>query len=105
LSEKYLCNNMSITIYLQTLDYIRMSPQLMRSCVGYCFKNNLFSSLNQLGRVNELLIKPDLSDLTEEKAEEDVVEESQEEENGSGDCVSTATSIDSALNLVIISRK
>ncbi|XP_072250417.1 epithelial splicing regulatory protein 1 isoform X4 [Leuresthes tenuis] len=52
-----------------------------------------------LGRVNELLIKPDLSDLTEEKEEEDVVEESQEEENGSGDCVSTATSIDSALNL------
>uniref|UniRef100_A0A3B4XNS8 Epithelial splicing regulatory protein 1 n=1 Tax=Seriola lalandi dorsalis TaxID=1841481 RepID=A0A3B4XNS8_SERLL len=29
-----------------------------------------------LGRVHELLIKPDLSDLTEEKEEEDVVEES-----------------------------
>ncbi|XP_041844960.1 epithelial splicing regulatory protein 1 isoform X2 [Melanotaenia boesemani] len=53
-----------------------------------------------LGKVNELLIKPDLLELTEEKAEEDVVEESREEENGSGaHCVSTATSIDSALNL------
>ncbi|CAG6015474.1 unnamed protein product [Menidia menidia] len=52
-----------------------------------------------LGRVNELLIKPALSDLTEEKAEEDVVEESQEKEDGSANCVSTATSLDSALNL------
>ncbi|XP_026173177.1 epithelial splicing regulatory protein 1 isoform X2 [Mastacembelus armatus] len=54
----------------------------------------------KLGRVNELLIKPDLSDLTEEKGEEDVVEESVEEENGSGaECVYTATSLESALNL------
>lgn len=54
--------------------------------------------------MNELLIKPDLSDLTEEKEEEDVVvEESVEEENGSGaDCVSTATSLETALNLVIV---
>lgn len=65
-----------------------------------------FSPPNQLGKVNELLIKPDLSDLTEEKEEEDVVEESVEEENGSGtDCVSTARSIDTALNLVIMSIK
>nr|XP_020462882.1 epithelial splicing regulatory protein 1 [Monopterus albus] len=53
----------------------------------------------KLGKVNELLIKPDLSDLTEEKKEEDVVEESVEEENGSGaDCVFTATSLEMALN-------
>uniref|UniRef100_A0A3B5BCI5 Epithelial splicing regulatory protein 1 n=1 Tax=Stegastes partitus TaxID=144197 RepID=A0A3B5BCI5_9TELE len=37
--------------------------------------------------VNELLIKPDLADLTEEKEEEDVVAEGEEEESGSGaDC-------------------
>ncbi|XP_033496743.2 epithelial splicing regulatory protein 1 isoform X1 [Epinephelus lanceolatus] len=54
----------------------------------------------QLGKVNELLIKPDLSDLTEEKEVEDVVEESKEEENRSGaDNVSTATSLETALNL------
>lgn len=54
--------------------------------------------------MNELLIKPDLSDLTEQKEEEDVVEESVEEENGSGaDCVSKATSLEAALNLVIVS--
>uniref|UniRef100_A0A4W6CBP0 Epithelial splicing regulatory protein 1 n=1 Tax=Lates calcarifer TaxID=8187 RepID=A0A4W6CBP0_LATCA len=53
----------------------------------------------KLGRVNELLIKPDLSDLTEEKEEEDVVEERVEEENGSGaDSVSTAASLEAALN-------
>lgn len=58
--------------------------------------------MNQLGRVNELLIKPDLSDLTEEKEEEDVVEERVEEENGSGaDSVSTAASLEAALNEVI----
>ncbi|KAM3614789.1 uncharacterized protein V6R79_019050 [Siganus canaliculatus] len=53
-----------------------------------------------LGKVNELLIKPDLSDSTEEKEEEeDVVEESAEEETGSkADCVSTATSFEAALN-------
>ncbi|XP_041798411.1 epithelial splicing regulatory protein 1 isoform X2 [Chelmon rostratus] len=53
----------------------------------------------KLGKVNELLIKSDLSDLTEEK-EEDVVEESVEEENASkADCVFTATSLETALNL------
>lgn len=60
-----------------------------------------FLSLNQLGKVNELLIKPDLSDLTEEKEEEDGVEESIEEEDSSrADNVSTATSLETALNLV-----
>ncbi|GLD55774.1 epithelial splicing regulatory protein 1 isoform X1 [Lates japonicus] len=56
--------------------------------------------VTQLGRVNELLIKPDLSDLTEEKEEEDVVEERvEEEESGSGaDSVSTAASLEAALN-------
>ncbi|KAF1387898.1 hypothetical protein PFLUV_G00084700 [Perca fluviatilis] len=54
----------------------------------------------KLGKVNELLIKPDLSDLTEEKEEEDVVEESVEEDNRSGaDNVFTATSLETALNL------
>ncbi|XP_045901025.1 epithelial splicing regulatory protein 1 isoform X2 [Micropterus dolomieu] len=49
----------------------------------------------KLGKVNELLIKPDLSDLTEEKEEEDVVKE----ENGSrADCVFTDTSLETALN-------
>ncbi|XP_041650265.1 epithelial splicing regulatory protein 1 isoform X3 [Cheilinus undulatus] len=52
----------------------------------------------KLGKVNELLIKPDLSDLTEEK-EEDVVEEREEEEHGSkADCVFTASSLETALN-------
>lgn len=63
----------------------------------------MFFSVNQLGRLHELLIKPDLSDLTEEKEEEDVVEESVEEANGSGaDCSSTAASLEAALNQVII---
>ncbi|XP_034030750.1 epithelial splicing regulatory protein 1 isoform X3 [Thalassophryne amazonica] len=56
----------------------------------------------KLGRVNELVLKPDLSDLSrekEEEEEEDLVEESVEEENGSGaDCVSTATNLEAALN-------
>ncbi|KAM6910200.1 epithelial splicing regulatory protein 1 isoform 2-T2 [Xenentodon cancila] len=53
-----------------------------------------------LGKVNELLIQADLSDLTDKKTEEDVVEECREEENGPGaDCISTVTSIDSALKL------
>ncbi|KAM9852378.1 epithelial splicing regulatory protein 1 isoform 2-T2 [Aulostomus maculatus] len=47
------------------------------------------------GKVNELLIKPDPSDLTDEK-EEDVVEE----ENGSGaECVFTAANLEAALNM------
>lgn len=63
-----------------------------------------FSPPNQLGKVNELLIKPDLSDLTEEKEEEDVVEECVEEQSGfKADCVFTATSLEAALNLVITS--
>ncbi|XP_028282327.1 epithelial splicing regulatory protein 1 isoform X5 [Parambassis ranga] len=54
----------------------------------------------KLGKVNELLIKPDLSDLTGEKEEEDVVEEDVEEENVFGaDCVSKVTDIEAALNL------
>lgn len=53
--------------------------------------------------MNEVLIRPDLLDLTEEKTEEDVVEEFKEEENGPGaDCVSTVASIDSALNQVMM---
>lgn len=55
--------------------------------------------MNQLGKLNELIIKPDPSELTEEK---DVVEETVEEESGSkADCVFTATSLETALNLVI----
>ncbi|CAN9514239.1 unnamed protein product [Ophioblennius macclurei] len=56
----------------------------------------------QLGKVNELLIKPEPSDLTEEKEKEveDVEEESVEENTASGaECVSTATSLETALNL------
>lgn len=56
--------------------------------------------------MNELLIKPDLSDLTEGKEEEDVVEESVEKENGSkADRVFTAASLEAALNLVMTSLK
>lgn len=52
--------------------------------------------------MNELLIKPDLTDLTEEKEEEDVVEESLENENRSkADCIFTAISLETALNQVI----
>ncbi|XP_034410102.1 epithelial splicing regulatory protein 1 isoform X2 [Cyclopterus lumpus] len=54
----------------------------------------------KLGKVNELFIKLDLSDLTEEKEEEDGVEESVEEEDRSpADNVYTATSLETALNL------
>ncbi|XP_029928732.1 epithelial splicing regulatory protein 1 isoform X2 [Myripristis murdjan] len=53
----------------------------------------------KLGRVNELLIKPELSDLTEPKEEEDGLEVRAEEGSRSGaDCVSTATDLESALN-------
>uniref|UniRef100_A0A3B3BDC7 Epithelial splicing regulatory protein 1 n=1 Tax=Oryzias melastigma TaxID=30732 RepID=A0A3B3BDC7_ORYME len=38
-----------------------------------------------LGRVNELLIRPDLSDFAEEDVKEEVVEENKETEKGSGD--------------------
>lgn len=71
-----------------------------------CFKTDVFSLLNQLGKVNELLIKPEPLDSTEEKEEEEdvveeSVEESVEEESGSkADCVTTATSLETALNLV-----
>lgn len=60
-----------------------------------------FSCANQLGKVNELLIKPDTTEFTEEKEEEDVEEESVEEEAGSkADCVFTASCLETALNLV-----
>ncbi|XP_051920442.1 epithelial splicing regulatory protein 1 isoform X2 [Hippocampus zosterae] len=54
----------------------------------------------KLGKVNELLIKADVSDLTDEKKEEDLVEELvEEEENVSGpDCVFTAKNLETALN-------
>ncbi|KAF7669708.1 hypothetical protein LDENG_00147210 [Lucifuga dentata] len=55
----------------------------------------------KLGKVNELLIKPEFSDLTEDKdeEEEDVLEESVEEENRhEADCVSTVTNLEAALN-------
>lgn len=52
--------------------------------------------------MNELLIKPELSDLAEEKDEEDVVvEENVEEENTYGaDCAFTVTNLETALNQV-----
>ncbi|KAL6109197.1 esrp1 [Pungitius sinensis] len=54
----------------------------------------------KLSKVNELLIKPDLSDLSEEKEEEDEVEERAENENKSrADNVFTATNLETALNL------
>ncbi|XP_054903717.1 epithelial splicing regulatory protein 1 isoform X2 [Poeciliopsis prolifica] len=53
-----------------------------------------------LGRVNEILIRPDLSDSTEEKSDEDVVVECKEDESSSGaDCMYTAASLDSGLNM------
>ncbi|XP_077384047.1 epithelial splicing regulatory protein 1 isoform X2 [Festucalex cinctus] len=53
----------------------------------------------KLGKVNELLIKPEVSDVTDEKKEEDVAEELVEDENVSGaDCVYTAKSLENALN-------
>lgn len=57
----------------------------------------------KLGKVNELLIKAEVSDLTDEKKEEDLVEELvEEEENVSGaDCVFTAKNLETALNTVI----
>lgn len=53
-----------------------------------------------LGKVNELLIRPDPSDSTEERTDEDVVVECKEEdETASGaDCLYTATSLDSGIN-------
>lgn len=62
--------------------------------------------VNQLGKVNELIIKPDLSELTEGKEDKDVAEEAVEEELGSkADSVFTATSLETALNLVIRKNK
>ncbi|KAM4567844.1 epithelial splicing regulatory protein 1 isoform 3-T3 [Fundulus diaphanus] len=54
-----------------------------------------------LGRVNELLIRPDLTDSTEEKTDEDVVVECKEDDESSSgaDCVYTATSLDSGINM------
>ncbi|XP_037532233.1 epithelial splicing regulatory protein 1 isoform X1 [Nematolebias whitei] len=61
-----------------------------------------------LGKVNELIIKPNLSDLTDkEEEEDDVVEKSEEEEEEEeqeekslhrADCVYTVTSLDSAFD-------
>ncbi|XP_077431067.1 epithelial splicing regulatory protein 1 isoform X2 [Vanacampus margaritifer] len=52
----------------------------------------------KLGKVNELLIKPEVSDVTDEK-KEDVTDELVEDENESGaDCVFTAKSLETALN-------
>lgn len=57
-----------------------------------------------MGKVNELLIKHNLSDLAEEKKEEDVAEECVEEEAGfKADCVFTAENLEAALNLVMFS--
>ncbi|XP_054638916.1 epithelial splicing regulatory protein 1 isoform X3 [Dunckerocampus dactyliophorus] len=55
----------------------------------------------KLGKVNELLIKPEVSDSIEAKEPEDVVTEIvEEEENGSGaDCVFNANSLETALNM------
>lgn len=54
--------------------------------------------------MNELLIKHNLSDLAEEKNQEDVVEECVEEETGfKADCVFTAENLEAALNLVTFS--
>ncbi|RVE62627.1 hypothetical protein OJAV_G00159250 [Oryzias javanicus] len=59
-----------------------------------------------LGRVNELFIRPDLSDFTEENVKEDVVEENRETEQGSGgDCIFTCTSIDTALSMFDLQLK
>ncbi|MEQ2251711.1 Epithelial splicing regulatory protein 1, partial [Ilyodon furcidens] len=53
-----------------------------------------------LGRVNELLIRPELSDSTGEKTDEDVLVECKEDETASGaDCVYTVTSLDSGINM------
>lgn len=67
-----------------------------------------FLCVNQLGRVNELHIKPDPTDLTEEKEEqleeeekeEDLSEETVEENRLEADCVSASNSFESALNQV-----
>lgn len=57
-----------------------------------------------MGKVNELLIKHSVSDLAEEKKEEDVVEERVEEETVfKADCVFTAENLEAALNLVMFS--
>lgn len=91
-------------MYAQKLFYsYSFSTHLLAYSLLQCsFKTDVFSfssSVNQLGKVNELIIKPDPSELTEEK---DVVEETVEEESGSkADCVFTATSLETALNLVI----
>ncbi|CAG11919.1 unnamed protein product, partial [Tetraodon nigroviridis] len=54
----------------------------------------------KLGKVNELIIKADLSELTDGKEDKDVVEEAVEEELGSkADSVFTTTSLETALNL------
>lgn len=56
-----------------------------------------------MGKVNELIIKPDLSELPEGKEDEDVVEQTVDKES-KADSVFTATSFETALNLVITKR-
>ncbi|XP_023819764.1 epithelial splicing regulatory protein 1 isoform X3 [Oryzias latipes] len=58
-----------------------------------------------LGRVNELLIKPDLSDFTEENVKEDVVDNKETEKGSGGDCIFTVTSIDTALSMFDLQLK
>ncbi|KAM4736551.1 epithelial splicing regulatory protein 1 isoform 2-T3 [Anableps anableps] len=54
-----------------------------------------------LGKVNEILIRPDISDSTEEKTEEDVVVECKEGDKAASgaDCIYTVTSLDSGINM------
>ncbi|XP_033836836.1 epithelial splicing regulatory protein 1 isoform X2 [Periophthalmus magnuspinnatus] len=52
----------------------------------------------KLGKVNELRIKPDLSD-SEEKEEDEVEESTTEQHNSGADCVSTAENLETGLNL------
>ncbi|KAJ0066102.1 hypothetical protein NL108_001356, partial [Boleophthalmus pectinirostris] len=51
-----------------------------------------------MGKVNELRIKPDLSD-SEEKQEDEVEESTTEQHNSGADCVTTAENLETALNL------
>lgn len=94
-------------LYLQRPNFIWVA-----SCKSQCmfqdwqvfFPSSYSSSpVNQLGKVNELIIKPDLSELTEGKEDEDVVEQTVDKES-KADSVFTATSFETALNLVITKR-
>lgn len=70
-----------------------------------CFKSGMFfssslNSLNQLGKVNELLIRPELPELTEEREDEEEEVRAEEEKGSSADNVFTAANLESALNQV-----